>query len=524
MGISHPVIPAAPKNPQRHEISQEHFAAAMEIVSDAMFALDDTGRIITVFPSAVRLLGFEPEQLLHREIADVILAPPVFQEHRDLITSARLLANSEGQPKSIHRQFVRGNAKVLHGELTIFPVSAATPPFQICKIRDLTECPNHDGRFVLAVEAAPYPMAVADADGRIVLANRKIEQLFGYDRNELLGQTVEIFLPKSHHVQHIQQRTEYAQKPELRELGAGRDLYGLRKDGRIIPVEIGLSPLQEDGELLVLAAVVDISYRKKLEHDLLERANQLAERNAELARRNAELDEFSYVASHDLQEPLRKMASFGKLLPLDLNGDLTPKAAQDLSFIVDAALRMQRLIQDLLALSRAGRAAMKSIPVSLDQCVATAMEQLSATLEERGATIEHDPLPTVIGDPTLLTQVFQNLIGNAVKFTPPDRAPQVRITSKLTEVPNTWRIGVRDNGIGIKPEYLDRIFTPFKRLHSRTEYPGNGIGLAICRRAIERHGGSFQVESTPGEGSHFMFTLQATQEAPQWTDEKADQP
>lgn len=225
---------------------------------------------------------------------------------------------------------------------------------------------------------------------------------------------------------------------------------------------------------------------------------------AELARMNAELEEFTYVASHDLQEPLRKLISFSELLRLDLGKDLNPQAEADLAFIVDAAERMRKLVQDLLALSRAGKSAMQREPVRLEEVADAALEALSVAVGEKRATITRDPLPEVPGDRTLLTQLYQNLIGNALKYAG-EAAPRIHLTAEREG--EDYVFGVRDNGIGIRPEYGEQIFQPFRRLHGRGRYEGTGIGLAICRKVVERHGGRIWVESEEGKGAHFKFTL-----------------
>jgi signal transduction histidine kinase len=237
---------------------------------------------------------------------------------------------------------------------------------------------------------------------------------------------------------------------------------------------------------------------------LRERTARLEQANADLAQRNAELDEFNYIASHDLQEPVRKLIAFSHHLRKDLGPSLSARAQQDISFIVDAATRLQTLIHDLLALSRAGGTAMQRAWVPLDTCVDRALEVLATRVQETSARITRDPLPVVWGDPTLLTQIYQNLIDNALKFVRHSQ-PVVRLTAERRA--DGWLFGVQDRGIGLSPEYAEEIFAPFKRLHSRAEYPGTGIGLAICRKAVERHGGRIWVESQPGKGTHFKFTL-----------------
>ncbi len=236
----------------------------------------------------------------------------------------------------------------------------------------------------------------------------------------------------------------------------------------------------------------------------LESSNRdLTQTKAELEQKNRELDEFTYVASHDLQEPVRKLVSFSKLLEQDAGENLNEQARRDLGFIVDAADRMRRLVQDLLTLSRAGRAAMKSERVCLDDCRLDAMAALEMRIEETGAKLTWDELPAVLGDGTMLTQLYQNLIGNALKFT--ENSPAVSLT--VEDDGERWILGVKDNGIGMKPEHADRIFKPFQRLHRRDQYAGTGIGLAICKKTVDRHGGRLWVESQPGEGAHFKFTL-----------------
>lgn len=242
----------------------------------------------------------------------------------------------------------------------------------------------------------------------------------------------------------------------------------------------------------------------------LEQAHRATEeeverRTADLQRKNKELDEFTYVASHDLQEPVRKLISFSKLLEQDVGDTLNERATRDLQFIVQAASRMRDLIQDLLALSRTGRAAMKVEPVALDDCVSRALDALELRIRESQATIDRDELPELAVDKTLITQLYQNLLGNALKFIPKDRQPRIRLSAARRG--DLWELGVEDNGIGIKSEYAERIFKPFQRLHGRGEYEGTGIGLAICKKAIERHGGDIWVESQPGEGSSFKFTI-----------------
>ncbi|WP_044253772.1 sensor histidine kinase [Rhodopirellula sp. SWK7] len=231
---------------------------------------------------------------------------------------------------------------------------------------------------------------------------------------------------------------------------------------------------------------------------------QLAEVNKALEEQNKELDQFTYIASHDLQEPVRKLVSFSRLLEQDIDGELNEDAQRDLEFIVDAAKRMRSLVQALLELSRVGRAAMKNEPVDLNECVDDAINALQLRVEETGAEITREELPTVIGDQVMLTQLYQNLISNALKFIE-DKNPRIQLTMRSDA--GQCLLGVRDNGIGMKPEYAERIFQPFQRLHNRGEYEGTGIGLSICKKTVQRHGGEIWVQSEKDQGAHFQFSL-----------------
>lgn len=232
----------------------------------------------------------------------------------------------------------------------------------------------------------------------------------------------------------------------------------------------------------------------------------LAAHATELQRSNAELEQFAYVASHDLQEPLRKVTSFCQLLQRRYGGQLDEKADQYIEFAVDGAKRMQVLINDLLAFSRVGRTATGLGPVPGDAALAAATANLSAQIDQAGAVIEAEPLPVVRAQPTLLSVVFQNLLGNALKFKG-DRPPRILVTAERDGA--FWSFSVTDNGIGIEPQYADRVFLIFQRLHDRAAYPGTGIGLAMCRKIVEYFGGRIWLDTDVTSGARFRFTVPA---------------
>ncbi len=248
----------------------------------------------------------------------------------------------------------------------------------------------------------------------------------------------------------------------------------------------------------------EIAERKQAQAAVAQQAEELARSNTELARSNAELAQFAYVASHDLQEPLRMVGSYTQLLAKRYKGKLDADADEFINFAVDGVVRMKSLINDLLDYSRVGTRGKELTSTDCEQIVAYALANLQGSIEECAAVVTHDPLPKVVADARQLGQLFQNLIGNAVKFRG-EKPPTVHLGVKKEQT--EWIFCVRDNGIGIDTEHIDRIFEIFQRLHSRAEYPGTGIGLAICKKIVERHGGRIWVESQPGAGSTFYFTI-----------------
>lgn len=354
-----------------------------------------------------------------------------------------------------------------------------------------------DKQFRQLLEAAPDAIVIVGPQGDILLVNRMTEVLFGYSRNDLIGQAVEILLPARFREGHHKHRDSYLDNAHTRPMGTGLELYACRRDGTEFPVEISLSPLQTPSGMLVTSVVRDITERKQAQKALEHHA-------AELERSNAELEQFAYVASHDLQEPLRTITSYSQLLERRYKGKLDGDALEFIDYVVDGAKRMQELINDLLVYSRVGTRGQEFEPVEMEAVYNRVLANLQVAIEEHRAKISHDPLPKVMADGLQLVQLMQNLIGNAIKFHG-EAPPKVHVSAQVQNQEALFCVS--DEGIGFEPQYAERIFQVFQRLHSKRSYPGTGIGLAICKKIVERHGGRIWVDSQLGKGAKFYFTL-----------------
>ena len=355
-----------------------------------------------------------------------------------------------------------------------------------------------ESRYRGLLEAAPDAIVVVNPAGKIVLFNVQAEKQFGYIRDELVGQEVTNIIPEGFAERLIADGNRSASEALTQQIGAGIELSGRRKDGTEFPIEIMLSPLESADGVLVTAAIRDITERRRSEEHLVKTV-------WELKRSNDELQQFAYVSSHDLQEPLRMVSSYTQLLAKRYKGRLDSDADEFIAFAVDGCNRMQGLIQDLLAYSRAGTSERELRKVPSENALRKALTNLRIMIKQSGAVVTHDALPTVRADETQLTQVFQNLVGNAIKYR---RAEDPRVhVSAARNGGNEWTFSVGDNGLGIDPQYFERIFVLFQRLHGRDEFEGTGIGLAICKKIVERQGGRIWVESQPEKGSTFYFAL-----------------
>ena len=391
-------------------------------------------------------------------------------------------------------------------ELNFVLLTLALPTLGIALILDKQRSLNRalqvgEARYRRLYDESPVMLHSIDSAGRLVSVSRFWLDKMGYRREEVIGRNSVEFLDEE-----SRQRAIDEVLPRFFRDGSVTDvpLRFVKKNGETF--DTLMSAIQDrdegSGDSRSLTVIADVSAGKAAER-------QLAETVEELARSNRDLEQFAYLASHDLQEPLRMVSSFTELLRQDYAPQLDDRAKEYIHFAHDGALRMSRLVQDILAFSRITRDSSHSDSVDLDMVVSVAVAELRSCIEEASAIVSSGPLPRVRGNPVQLASLFRNLIGNSLKYRS-DQPPVIGIAASPCE--EGWQVTVSDNGIGIDPKHFERVFGLFKRLHTRDKYEGTGIGLAICKKVVEQHEGRIWVESEPGRGSKFHFTLPATPE------------
>jgi PAS domain S-box-containing protein len=465
---------------------------------DAMIAFNAQGRIELANPLAARQFGYPLDALIGRQLTTLLPENP----------AAWAASGPPGQ--MIELTGLRRDGGRFPAEITLGPLPDSDRRLRIAAIRNISVRKNAEGHLVKMearhrslLEASPDVLVMINEREEIVMLNQQAIIQFGYAQHQLTGQSVRTIIREG-----LQELPDDADAGTAAAPGAPRKLErtGRRKNGAEFPVEIIVGPLGSaaNGGGLRTAAIRDITARKQTEADLLHKV-------AELNRSNLELEQFAAIASHDLQEPLRIVAGYTQLLGRRYQGRLDADAEKFIAFAVDGATRMQQLIQDLLTYSRVGAKAPVPAPTASGEALEAALSGLRGAIEETHALVTYDDLPVVLVEPRQLVQLFQNLVGNAIKYHGLE-APAVHISASAGS-DGKWLFSVRDHGIGIDPQHFQRIFGMFQRLHSRQEFAGTGIGLAICKKIVENHGGTITVESGPGAGAEFRFTLPAAESA-----------
>ena len=496
------------KDAETHLAQMEgRYRGLLEAAPDAMVVVNQAGEIVLLNVQAEKQFGYRRDELVGQKVKNII--PEGFAE-RIISDGTRSAAEALAQVigTGIELSGLRRDGGIFPIEIMLSPLESAEGTLVTAAIRNITVRKDADrrlaqmeGRYRGLLEAAPDAMVVVNQAGEIVLLNVQAEIQFGYRRHELVGQKVKNIIPEGFAERLVADALRSAEDALAQQIGTGIELLGRHKNGSHFPIEIMLSPLESAEGTLVTAAIRDITSRKQAEAHLLVKLD-------ELNRSNEELGQFAYIASHDLQEPLRMVASYTQLLSRRYKGKLDANADEYIAFAVDGASRMQRLIQDLLAYSRVGTKGKDLADTSSEEALQQALLNLRGSIEESGAQVTHDSLPAVMADESQLVQLFQNLVGNGIKYQN-SGAPKIHITATKNGS-GKWLFSIKDNGLGIDPQYFEKIFGMFQRLHKREEFAGTGIGLAICKKIAERHGGNISVESQPGHGSTFSFDMAAS--------------
>ena len=497
--------------------SDAKYRGLLEAAPDAMVVVNQRGEIVLLNVQAEKQFGYSRDELVGQKVKNII--PEGFAE-RLIADATRSTAEALAQQMGMGIELSgrRKDGSEFPIEIMLSPLESAEGILVTAAIRDISvrrAAEKHlvqmEGRYRGLLEAAPDAMVVVNQGGEIVLVNVQAEKQFGYSRDELVGQKVKNIIPEGFAERLIADATRSTAEALAQQIGMGIELSGRRKDGGEFPIEIMLSPLESAEGILVTAAIRNISARKKSEEDnaelerrVEERTKQLGVANQVLEQSNVELKQFAYVASHDLQSPLRSISGFVQLLQLEYEGKLDEQAQDWIRRTVHSIEQMQTLIRDLLSYSRVDARSRPFTQIPFVEIVNDALTLLDSSIHDSGAQVTWDTLPVIMGDRSQLVQLVQNLIGNGLNYRG-DQPPRIHVSAERRGA--EWMFSVRDNGIGIDPKYHEQIFEIFKRLHDQKEYPGTGIGLAVCRRVVNRHGGKIWVESEPGHGSTFCFTI-----------------
>ena len=487
------------------------FRSLLETAPDAMVLVGDDGRMMLVNAQTEKLFGYARAELLGNAVE--MLVPPRFrgkhpQQRSQYFADPKVRLMGAG----LELYGLRKDNTEFPIEISLSPIETDDGRLVSSAIRDITDRKRAEekvaelnARFRSLLETAPDAMVLVGDDGRMVLVNAQTEKLFGYARAELLGNTVDMLVPARFRGKHPQQRSQYFADPKVRPMGAGLELYGLRKDSSEFPVEISLSPIETDDGRLVSSAIRDITDRKEAE-DKVRELNESQQRHAvQVEAANKELEAFSYSVSHDLRAPLRSIDGFSLALIEDYGGKLDADAKGVLGRIRAATKRMAQLIDDLLNLARVTRTEMRYEPVDLGAMAKSVLADLQSGDPQRSVECVVGEDIIGHGDSRLLRVVLENLLGNAWKFTM--NKPRARIELGMSQQDGGPVYFVRDDGPGFDMAYVDKLFGTFQRLHAASEFPGTGIGLASVRRIIQRHGGTTWAEGAVDKGATFSFTL-----------------
>ncbi|MGQ0829317.1 MAG: PAS domain S-box protein [Bacteroidota bacterium] len=492
---------------ERIKDNEQQIQTIFDNAPDGIIVIDTESTVVRWNPVAEKIFGWEKEEIIGKPLHEFII--PTHYREAHLKGMKRFLSTGEGPVlnKTIEIEALNKKGILFNISLSISPSVIKERYFFIAFIRDITKRKQMEeeiqrqqqlyGSLIKTQSEMGQGIAITE-NQQIIYANDALCRMYGYDMDEILTMPsfINIVIPEDR--ERLTERLK--QRLGGTEMGDMGETTIIRKDGKLVNIEYSLKMIKVDGRTQILSIIRDITSRKKA-------AEELRQKTEELVRSNNELEQFAYITSHDLQEPLRMVTSYVQLLENRYKNKLDADADEFMHFALDGADRMRNLIHSLLEYSRINKVKPFEI-IDTNKLLNEVLNNLEGQIKENNARIKIDgKLPDIYGDNILISQLFQNLISNAIKFKS-SLSPEIKISGN--KINNECFFTVKDNGIGIQKEYAEKIFVIFQRLHTKEEYPGTGIGLAICKKIVEKHGGKIWMESEPGKGSSFHFTVKDT--------------